>query len=70
MVSTLFHFLYPPSFPVPTSQVPTCTLASLRSSRMARSSLVKTSGYCVLSNDRSSWCSWNVVNVVRDRRTC
>lgn len=33
---------------------------------MARSSLVKTSGYWVFSKARSSWCNWNVVNVVRD----
>jgi len=47
----------------------TCTRASLRSSRSASSSRVNTSGYCVLSKARSSWCSWNVVNVVRLRRT-
>ena len=43
----------------------TCTRASLRSRRSANSSRVNTSGYCVFSNARSSWCSWNVVNVVR-----
>lgn len=51
------------------SNLLTCTLASERSSRNANSSLVKTSGYWVFSNALSSWCSWNVVNVVRDLRT-
>lgn len=44
----------------------TCTLASLKSKFFANSSRVNTSGYCVFSNDRSNWCSWNVVNVVLD----
>ena len=43
----------------------TCTLASLRSSLIASSSLMNTSGYCVFSNALSNWCSWYVVNVVR-----
>ena len=46
----------------------TCTRASLRSSLLARSSRVNTSGYCEWSNARSSWCSCSVVKVVRLRR--
>lgn len=46
----------------------TCTLASLRSRRMANSSRVNTSGYWVFSKARSNWWSWYVVKVVRLRR--
>lgn len=51
-------------------EILTCTRASDRSSLMASSSRVNTSGYCVFSKARSSWCSWYVVKVVRERRTC
>lgn len=47
----------------------TWTLASVRSSLMASSSLVNTSGYCVFSKADSKMCSWYVVKVVRDLRT-
>lgn len=44
----------------------TCTRASVNSNRLARSSRMNTSGYCVPLNVVSSSCSWNVENVVRD----
>ena len=46
----------------------TWTLASLRSSLKASSSLVNTSGYWVFSKVCSSWWSWYVVKVVLLRR--
>lgn len=42
----------------------TCTLASLKSSLLANSSRMNTSGYWHLSKALSSWCNWKVVNVV------